>query len=344
MSRKGFFADVVPGRAAAPPAPSPAPTGAGASPSVKHFGAALGQMRERATRAQEIEKALASGERVVEIDPALIDPSPIPDRLPGANAADAALRETLERAGQQVPVLLRRHPQASGRYLTVYGHRRIAALTALGRAVKAIVVEMSDEDAFVAQGVENNARRDLSFIERAVFAARLAEAGTSQSRIAAALHTAQPNVATMIGLARRLPRDLVAAVGASPAIGRRRWERIDAVLAARSGGKLDKAWRAAAAAPDFPGLDGDARFERVAAALESAAARSDASDAGAPVATELSDSSGAAFATVERRRGGEARIRLLKEDSAATRADGAAFVDWLEARLPGLREAWRRGA
>jgi ParB family chromosome partitioning protein len=328
MSRKGLFSDVEPGKAAGA-------SGAGApSPSVRHFGAALGQMRERATRTSDLERALAAGDRVVEIDPALIDPSPIPDRLPGAGKADEALKASLDAEGQRVPVLLRRKASEPGRYLTVYGHRRIAALGALGRPVKAIVAEMSDDEAYVAQGVENNARRDLSFIERAVFARRLAEEGTSQARIADALHTAQPNVATMIGLARRVPSELVLAIGASPAIGRRRWMRVDELLAEKR--QLSRVWRLAIVSEGFAALDGDERFEVVVKALEAAVA--------APSAVEritLSDRDGASFALVERLRGGEARIRLQKAQPRP--ADGAAFIDWLSDRLPDLREAWRRG-
>lgn len=332
MSRKGLFADVTPGRAAGA-AGAPAP-----SPSVKHFGAALGQMRERASRANEMEKALASGERVVEIDAGLIDPSPIPDRLQGAAGVEAELRASLEASGQRVPVLLRRRVDQPGRYLTVYGHRRIAALRDLGRAVRAIVVEMDDEEAYLAQGLENSARRDLSFIERALYARRLAEAGAAQSKIAEALHTAQPNIATMIGLARRLPEALVVAIGACPGVGRRRWERIDALLAEDRG--RAKVWRAALAQDGFAALDGDARFERVAAALEQAAAQP-AGQGGAPTRRPLIDRDGSAFATLEHLGGGAARIKLARDE--AVRDDGAAFADWLADRLPDLREAWRRG-
>lgn len=329
MSRKGLFSDVEPGKAAG------AAAAAAASPSVRHFGAALGQMRERAGRAHELERTLTAADRVVEIDPALIDPSPIPDRLPGVGPIDEDFKRSMATEGQRVPALLRRHPAAPGRYLTVYGHRRIAALRALGRSVKAVIADMSDDQAFVAQGVENNARRDLSFIERAMFAVRLAETGMSQSRIAEALHTAQPNVATMIGLAKRLPVELVLAIGSSPAIGRRRWQELDAALT--NDPRLARVWKAASVVEGFQSLGGDGRFEAIVAALDAAASRAKTPRQG----ESLTDADGAAFAQVDRLRGGAASIRLAKDDMR--RPDGETFVDWLSRRLPTLRDAWRRG-
>ena len=41
----------------------------------------------------------------------------------------------------------------------------------LVKKVRATVMEMTDEEALIAQGVENNARQDPSFIERALFVA-----------------------------------------------------------------------------------------------------------------------------------------------------------------------------
>jgi ParB family chromosome partitioning protein len=77
---------------------------------------------------------------------------------------------------------LRAHSTAPGRYQTAFGHRRVRAARVLARPVKAIVRTLSDDELIIAQGVENSAREDLSFIERAVFALRLENAGvTAQS-------------------------------------------------------------------------------------------------------------------------------------------------------------------
>ena len=53
--------------------------------------------------------------------------------------------------------------------------------------MKAIVRALSDDELIIAQGVENSAREDLSFIERAVFALRLETAGRNRVVIQQAL-------------------------------------------------------------------------------------------------------------------------------------------------------------
>lgn len=321
MSRKGMFEGLT-DRARPTVSAEPAPV-------AKRFGAAMTQMRDRLDRADEIEQALASGDRVVEIDTALIDPSPIRDRLRGSAKADEEFRRTLSEQGQQVPVLLRRHPSAKGRYLTIYGHRRIAALHALGRKARAVVADLSDAEAFVAQGVENNARRDLSYIERALFAQRLSEAGAAQAQIAAALHTAQPNVSAMIAVVRKLPVALVEAIGASPGVGGPKWERLTKLATGR-----EKDWKAAIATRAFDALDGDQRFASVCAALEPAPAK---------VATRraFKDRQGAAYASYERTASG-GRLNMQADKDISFRSDNVAFADWLIERLDGLRDAWRR--
>lgn len=335
MSRKNLLVGL--GAESSAPAQEPAP--ASGAPSVAHLGKMLNVIRDRSERADEIEKALAAGERVVEIETASIDPSPIADRLPASPQDEASLRDSIAEHGQRAPVLLRAHPQRSGRFLTIYGHRRIAAATTLGRRVRAIVVEMSDEEAFVAQGVENAERKDLSFIERALFARRLTDAGVPAKSVAAALGTARPNVVTMVTLSRRLPDDLIAAVGPSPTLGRRRWEELGARLseAGRSAAQL---WRKAIEAPGFGALDVETRFAAILQAL--ASARPTAAPGGWNP-TPLVDDGGELFGSMEKMRSGETRLRISPDKDASFRKDGAAFSDWLASRMSDLRAAWRRG-
>ncbi|MDG3577708.1 ParB/RepB/Spo0J family partition protein, partial [Rhizobium sp. YJ-22] len=88
--------------------------------------------------------------RVVELDPAAIDPSPYPDRLGGAedSAAIEQLAASIARNGQEVPVLVRPHPERANRYQTIYGHRRVRAIAGLGQGqkVRAIVRDLTDEE------------------------------------------------------------------------------------------------------------------------------------------------------------------------------------------------------
>ena len=51
-----------------------------------------------------------------------------------------------------------------GFYQVAYGHRRVRATAILGIKVRAIVRDLTDAELVIAQGQENNARQDLSFI------------------------------------------------------------------------------------------------------------------------------------------------------------------------------------
>ena len=105
-------------------------------------------------------------------------------------------------AGQQVPILVRPHPDKPGRYQSGLGHRRLRAADALRRQVRAMVRRLTDAELVVAQGKENGERRDLSFIERASFAAHLEERGFERSTIMTALGVDKADLSRLIALAR----------------------------------------------------------------------------------------------------------------------------------------------
>ena len=138
----------------------------------------LDSINARAKRADEIEERLARGHIIVEIDPDLIDPSPVADRLPDdTDAAFQSFKEGIERDGQKLPIQVRPHPQEPGRFQIAFGRRRCRAAKSLGRPVKAVVANLSDAELIIAQGIENSARQDLTWIERALFAWRMDESG-----------------------------------------------------------------------------------------------------------------------------------------------------------------------
>lgn len=107
---------------------------------------------------------------IIDVSPELIDNAGLRDRLDDDPEGIAALAESIREYGQQVPVMLRHHANIEGRYEVVYGRRRVAALKALRQPVKAMIGEMNDRELVIAQGQENSARKDLSFIEKALFA------------------------------------------------------------------------------------------------------------------------------------------------------------------------------
>lgn len=292
-------------------------------------------VRDRAQRVEEIEKALAAADRIAEIDPALIDASPIRDRLPGPEADEAALAESVAEHGQRVPGLVRPSASDPGRYVVVYGHRRLAAAKRAGRPFRTVVADLSDEEAFIAQGLENNDRKDLSFIERALFARRLSDAGATMPTIAASLKTARPNIVVMIGLARRIPEDIILAIGPSPALGQPRWQALDSVIKKFGDSECEAAWRAAIAQPHFAGLDPGARLADILRALQSPMAGN------SRAIRDVADAAGGVFARVKRSRSGAMTIELPRAANVPARPDGRPFDEWLAARLAQLRDEWR---
>lgn len=197
---------------------------------------------------------------VQEIDPDLIDDAGYEDRLGVDETADARLRENIQVYGQQVPVLLRPHPEAKGRYEIVYGRRRLRALRALGLYIKALVRQLDDHALVIAQGQENNARQDLTFIERAAFAAQLEEAGYDRPTIASALSTDEPMVSRFLKIGRTFDLPLLRQIGSAPGVGRDRWMVLAQAFAQPEiPGRLARLLEQ----PDVLALDSNGRFDAV---------------------------------------------------------------------------------
>lgn len=192
-------------------------------PSTKltaNIGNALREQNDRLGRAEEIERRLAKGQAVVELDASSIEPSFVQDRMQGD--IDGLLTSIREQ-GQQVPILVRPHPEQPGRYQVAFGHRRLRAVSGLGLPVKAVVRDLTDEQLVVAQGQENNEREDLTFIEKARFAHRLNKQ-FSREIVIAAMSIDKSNLSKMLLLVDALPPELIDAIGAAPGVGRPSWQ------------------------------------------------------------------------------------------------------------------------
>src|SRR6202020_2521759 len=70
---------------------------------------------------------------VVDLDPGVVDESFISDRMNGPDGDIAELTRSIEEHGQQVPILVRPHPDRMDRYQIAYGRRRLRAVAQLGR-------------------------------------------------------------------------------------------------------------------------------------------------------------------------------------------------------------------
>ncbi|HEY4193083.1 MAG TPA: plasmid partitioning protein RepB [Mesorhizobium sp.] len=300
-----------------------------ASGAVKAMGLSLGGLSREVEDARRLKESLGAADRVVEIEPERIDGSFINDRL-GHDDSDAgfqALMRSIEASGQQVPVLVRPHPEKSGRFQTAYGHRRIRAAAALGQRVRAIVRELSDTELVLAQGKENNERRDLSFIERAFFARALMARGFERGVVQEALSLHKAEMTRYLQVADAVSLRVVNAIGPAPKIGRPRWMALADLLKGEAA--QVKAEDEITGARFRAASGSDARFNVLFARLQ----RKPAKDGHA---REVRDGEGRPVAQISVAKG-KARVEFVDKI-----ADG--FEDFLGQELPKLLERFRQGA
>jgi ParB family chromosome partitioning protein len=262
------------------------------------------------------------GEHLIDIDPSLIDPSPFADRFEhDDDVSFESLKQSIADRGQEIPVLVRPHAGVTGRYQTAFGHRRIRAARQLGRMVKAIVRALNDDELIVAQGVENSAREDLSFIERAAFALMLESSGRSRAVIQQALAIDRAEASKLISVAKAVPNEFVRAIGKAPKIGRRRWQEFaDALVDAAALKRV----QVVIALPDFTKLDSDVRFARALNAVN----RREGATGTAMSTRVIKDPAGQVLAQV---RSNERDVKVT-----LTKSSGTAFAQFLMGRLPDL--------
>lgn len=239
------------------------------SGAVGAMGRSLGSIANAADQARAL---IAAGSAVVELDPAKIEGSFISDRLAGDSEAYDRLVDAIRETGQKSPILVRPHPTKADRYQIAYGHRRVRVLAQLGKPVKAVVQNLTDEELVIVQGQENSARADLSYIERALFALALEAKGYDRRVIMTALSMEKTQLSRLMAVGHSLPRELVEAIGPAPKAGRPRWVGLAEKLATAKAGAADKVLND----PKFKDADSDARFEMVFAALSAKPARKSA--------------------------------------------------------------------
>lgn len=244
--------------------------GIGPSGAVGAVSKSLGDISEKVKHAEEIERRLVEGQVIVELDPELIDNSFVRDRMDATEAQNTAFRELIRQHGQRVPILVRPKRTEPGRYEVAFGHRRLRAARELGVPVRAVVRPLTDEELVVAQGQENSGRTDLTFIERARFAARLEEHKFSRDVIMSALNVDKAALSRLIAVATRVPAAIVDAIGPAPGYGRVRWQELMELLEAEEPRARALAF---AAGPELAALDTDARFDAVLRTLRAPPAR-----------------------------------------------------------------------
>lgn len=296
-------------------------------------------------RALRAARDAVDAHKVWDLDPDQIDSSArIRDRLEGDDVTD--LRDAIEQNGQTVPILVRRDPAHPDRYLLVYGARRLEAIRQSEKItrVRALVASMGDEDATRAQISENMARRDLSFIEKSLFAKELIDSGFgNQAQVAEVLTVTKSSVSMALTILEMVGADLVRAIGPAHGIGRPRWEALGKALAETTADRaplIDLADRTRSmgdyAALLDPGAPADfdpsvAAFEAVMQALPKPRPPAPPPAAAKPLRIRLGEDSAAL-----RRTGSGLRFDIPRGD----------FSDWLESQaediLQELHERWKQ--
>ncbi|WP_417720832.1 plasmid partitioning protein RepB [Salipiger sp.] len=269
---------------------------------------------------------------IVELDPFAISEGGLRDRVEHDEADHASLMESIRLYGQQVPVLVRPDPDHADRYRIVYGRRRVLAHRDLGLPVKAMIRDLDDREAILAQGQENSARRDLSFIERANFARQMVEAGYERKIICDALSTDKTLISRLLQVAEAVPVEVIEHIGAAPSVGRDRWLGFATLWASQD---LDAQDGVSMLAVQGQSRSDD-RFEALYAWLEKrrAGARPEAAPAPrpAPETRPLMLAEGRRLGQVVRR-GDKVRIELSHKAAPG-------FDDWLAEHIEEIHRDW----
>lgn len=169
-----------------------------------------------------------------EIDPGLIDDWGPKDRLDEFTAVNGedddegfeALKNSIRDGGQQVPILVRRSKAAEGRFEAIYGRRRLKACRELGIKVRANVQDVDDATALLAKGLENAARRNLSFYEKARFAEAIQAAGHESATVRQVLNLSASGHSHLTKVTQNVPPRVGDLIGAAPKSGRPRWTEL----------------------------------------------------------------------------------------------------------------------
>ncbi|RVD57421.1 plasmid partitioning protein RepB [Mesorhizobium sp. M2D.F.Ca.ET.185.01.1.1] len=288
----------------------------------------LSTLDEMASRADK----LASGETIVELEPDVVDVSFVRDRRADNEQEFSELLEAIRENGQNSPILVRPHPKATGRYMVVFGHRRVQVAKALGRKVRAVIKQMEDREHVLTLGQENSARANVPFVERALFAADLARLRYDEDNatILKALSIDRTTLSKMLSVAA-LPADILAAIGEAKGIGRDRWYELKLLMDKPSNHDIASE---VVNEDGFSALPSDARFDLLVRRLKTASSRKRTQSGPQKRSWAPKGGSLSADITTDAKR----FTLAIKAKSSEARA----FGDYLSENLDRLYEAFRR--
>ena len=255
-----------------------------------------------------------------ELDPGLIDDWGPKDRLDGFTAVSSdddgdgyeTLKSSIKDGGQQVPILVRR-AGTEGRFEIIYGRRRLRACRELGLKVRANVQDLDDATALLAKGLENAARRNLSFYEKARFAAVIQAAGHNTKTVRQVLSLSASGLSHLTKVTDNIPDDVGDLIGAAPKSGRPKWTALAEAFASK---KVNASSSFAILSKLSAELSSDDRLEQLMREITRRGARPSEGREATPV-PGVTIKSGRATIAMSIKRAGE----------------NAAFAEWLDREL-----------
>lgn len=280
---------------------------------------------ELAANAQRI----ATGEAIVELDPAILDPSPVRDRIDDDESEFAQFRDGIKEAGQQQAILVRPNLEVPGRYIIVFGHRRTRAAKELARPVKAVVKSLDEITYLIAQGQENTGRKDYSFIEKSLYARKLIDRGHSKDVAKAAVSVDDTLLSRMLSITEIIPPTIIDAIGAARSVGRDRWEELKKLLAVPK--NVDRA-RDIISAEEFTAANNADRFNLLLTRLKSRRTSARRQEQSANTA---------AWTASDQRVTAQYRNTGKTFSLSLTAKDAGAFGDYISSNLEALYQAFR---
>jgi ParB family chromosome partitioning protein len=279
----------------------------------------------------ENSKKLMQGEVIVDLDPRLVDVSFIPDRLSDDGEEYQELKRAIASSSQTTPILVRPSSSDSQRFMVVFGHRRLKVARELGIPVKAVVKKLDDITSAIAQGQENSARSNLSFIERAYFAQNLLASGMTKDVVRSSLAIDEAMLSKMLGVVEAVPGSILKVLGASKKIGRDRWLSLRQLLLAPA---LLKVATEHVETADFVELTDDKRFDELHDFLKRYKAKSAAKKPKASVSGRDWTSSDTALTFVMNAKSKKVAIEL-------SNVEARPFSEWLSAHMDRLYDEYR---
>ncbi|WP_224826694.1 plasmid partitioning protein RepB [Cognatishimia sp. MH4019] len=271
---------------------------------------------------------------VVDLDPFTVEGAGVKDRLDYDDPEHEELVASIRDYGQQVPILVRPHPEEPERFQIVYGRRRLLALRDLKMPAKALVRDLDDAALVLAQGQENSARKDLSFIEKCNFAKQMRDAGYDRKAICGALSSDKTSVSRMLKVIDDIPIELIEVIGPAAGVGRDRWAGLAAKLSKDDFSTNDIVGTVNLLAGT---LSSDERFEAALSAIGEGRAGSKAPDPSDLAKTRTQTN-------VVRSENGFEIAKVKRSDEAVTvvvpGTEEGKFGDWLAQNIEEIYREW----